>query len=75
MHSLVPRRARRPRRLASPYAFTFEQLLLNYHTRTRASMAPALAGMEAVDDSTVILVVAGCKHTLRETHCPPPIAA
>ena len=34
--------------------FTFEQLLMKYHARTRASMAPALAGVTAPDDSTVV---------------------
>lgn len=34
--------------------FTFEHLLLRYHARTRASMAPALTSVDAVDDSTVV---------------------
>ena len=39
---------------AADVKFTFEQLLLKYHARTRASMAPALAGVDAPDDSTVV---------------------
>ena len=39
---------------ASDVKFTFDQLLLRYHARTRASMAPALASVDAPDDSTVV---------------------
>ncbi|MDQ6634175.1 MAG: ABC transporter substrate-binding protein [Gemmatimonadota bacterium] len=39
---------------ASDVKFTFEQLLLRYHARTRASMSPALASVDAPDDSTVV---------------------
>ncbi|GAC1684728.1 MAG: ABC transporter substrate-binding protein [Gemmatimonadaceae bacterium] len=39
---------------ARDVTFTFQQLLLRYHARTRASMAPALASIDAPDDSTVI---------------------
>src|SRR5262249_13132883 len=34
--------------------FTFEEVLLKFHARTRASMGAALAGIEAPDDRTVI---------------------
>ena len=33
--------------------FTFDSLLLRFHARTRASMGPALLGIDAIDDSTV----------------------
>jgi peptide/nickel transport system substrate-binding protein len=33
--------------------FTFDSLLLQFHARTRASVAPALASIETPDDSTV----------------------
>jgi len=36
--------------------FTFEQLLLKYHARTRASMAPTFERIDAPDDSTVVFV-------------------
>ena len=36
--------------------FTFEELLLKYHARTRASIAPALASINAPDDSTVVFI-------------------
>lgn len=39
---------------AADVVFTFEQVLLRFHARTRASLAPALASIEAPDDSTVI---------------------
>ena len=39
---------------AADVRFTFEQLLLRFHARTRASMSPALASVEAPDDSTVV---------------------
>ena len=39
---------------AADVKFTFEQLLMKYHARTRASMSPALKSVEAVDDSTVM---------------------
>ena len=39
---------------AADVRFTFEQLLLRFHARTRASMAPALASVDAPDDSTVV---------------------
>ena len=41
---------------AADVRFTFEQLLLRYHARTRASMAPALVRVEAPDDSTVVFI-------------------
>lgn len=34
--------------------FSFEQVLLKYHSRTRAGLGPALEGITAPDDSTVI---------------------
>lgn len=34
--------------------FTFEELLLKYHARTKASVAPALAGIETPDARTVV---------------------
>ncbi len=34
--------------------FTFEEVLLKFHARTRASMGAALAGIETPDDRTVI---------------------
>lgn len=39
---------------AADVKFTFDELLLKYHARTRSSMAPALASIEVVDDSTVV---------------------
>lgn len=39
---------------ATDVTFTFEQLLLKYHARTRASMAPVLTSVDAPDDSTVV---------------------
>lgn len=36
--------------------FTFDSLLLRFHARTRASLGPALARVDAPDDSTVIFV-------------------
>ncbi len=39
---------------AGDVTFTFQQLLLRFHARTRASMAPALTTVEAPDDSTVV---------------------
>lgn len=39
---------------AADVRFTFEQLLLRFHARTRASMSHALASVEAPDDSTVV---------------------
>ncbi|MDQ6886184.1 MAG: ABC transporter substrate-binding protein [Gemmatimonadota bacterium] len=41
---------------AADVKFTFEQLLLRFHARTRASMSPALASVDAPDDSTVVFV-------------------
>ena len=34
--------------------FTFDSLLLRFHARTRASMAPAIMSVDAPDDSTVV---------------------
>ncbi|MBC7898032.1 MAG: ABC transporter substrate-binding protein [Cytophagaceae bacterium] len=34
--------------------FSFEQVLLRYHSRTRAGLGPALQGISAPDDSTVV---------------------
>ncbi len=34
--------------------FSFEEVLLKYHSRTRASLSPALAGIDAPDDRTVV---------------------
>ena len=39
---------------AADVKFSFERLLLRYHARTSASLAPALAGVSAPDDSTVV---------------------
>jgi len=39
---------------AADVKFTFEQLLLRFHARTRASMSTALASIAAPDDSTVV---------------------
>ena len=39
---------------AADVAFTFDSLLLRFHARTRASLAPALLRVEAADDSTVV---------------------
>ncbi len=39
---------------ASDVKFTFEEVLLKFHARTRASMGALLAGVEAPDDRTVI---------------------
>ncbi|MEO7520394.1 MAG: ABC transporter substrate-binding protein, partial [Gemmatimonas sp.] len=39
--------------VAADVKFTFDSLLLRFHARTRASMAPALMGVDALDDSTV----------------------
>lgn len=38
---------------AADVKFTFDSLLLRFHARTRASLGPALASVEALDDSTV----------------------
>jgi len=38
---------------AADVKFTFDSLLLRFHARTRASMAAALIGIDALDDSTV----------------------
>ena len=39
---------------ASDVRFTFEEVLLKFHARTRASMGGLLSGIEAPDDRTVI---------------------
>ena len=39
---------------AADVKFTFEEVLLKFHARTRASMGSLLAGLEAPDDRTVI---------------------
>ena len=39
---------------ASDIKFTFEEVLLKFHARTRASMGALLAGVEAPDDRTVV---------------------
>jgi peptide/nickel transport system substrate-binding protein len=39
---------------ASDVKFTFEEVLLKFHARTRASMGSVLAGIEAPDDRTVV---------------------
>jgi peptide/nickel transport system substrate-binding protein len=39
---------------AADVKFTFEELLLRFHARTRASLEPVLAGIDAPDDSTVV---------------------
>jgi peptide/nickel transport system substrate-binding protein len=39
---------------AADVKFTFEEVLLKFHARTRASMSGALAGIETPDDRTVI---------------------
>ena len=36
--------------------FTFEELLMRYHARTRASISAALTSVDAPDDSTVVFV-------------------
>jgi peptide/nickel transport system substrate-binding protein len=38
---------------ASDVAFTFQELLLKYHARTRASLGSVLRAVTAIDDSTV----------------------
>lgn len=38
---------------AADVEFSFEEVLLKYHARTRASLGPALADVRALDDSTV----------------------
>jgi peptide/nickel transport system substrate-binding protein len=38
---------------AADVAYTFNEVLLKYHARTRASLGPALTDVAAVDDSTV----------------------
>ncbi|MEJ7811302.1 MAG: ABC transporter substrate-binding protein [Gemmatimonadaceae bacterium] len=38
---------------AADVEFTFTQVLLKFHARTRASLGPALAGVRVLDDSTV----------------------
>ena len=40
---------------AADVEYTFEEVLLKYHARTRASLAPALSDVVALDDSTVEL--------------------
>jgi peptide/nickel transport system substrate-binding protein len=39
---------------ASDVKFTFEEVLLKFHARTKASMGGALAGIDAPDDRTVV---------------------
>ena len=39
---------------AADVKFTFDQLLLRFHARTRASLGPSLASVDAPDDSTVV---------------------
>src|ERR1700674_528219 len=39
---------------ASDVKFTFEEVLLKFHARTRASMGGLLAGVEVPDDRTVV---------------------
>ena len=39
---------------ASDVKFTFEEVLLKFHSRARASMGAVLAGIEAPDDRTVV---------------------
>lgn len=39
---------------AADVKFTFDSMLLRFHSRTRASLGPALARIDAPDDSTVI---------------------
>jgi len=39
---------------AADVKFTFEEVLLKFHARTKASMGSALAGIEAPDDRTVV---------------------
>ena len=39
---------------AADVAYTFNEVLLRFHARTRASMSPTLAAVRAVDDSTVV---------------------
>jgi peptide/nickel transport system substrate-binding protein len=38
---------------AADVTFTFEEVLLRYHSRTRASLGPVLSAVEALDDATV----------------------
>jgi peptide/nickel transport system substrate-binding protein len=38
---------------AADVAYTFKEVLLKYHARTRASLGPALSDVAALDDSTV----------------------
>lgn len=40
---------------AADVEYTFEEVLLKYHARTRASLGPALSDVVALDDSTVEL--------------------
>lgn len=39
---------------AADVKYTFEEVLLRFHARTRASLGPVLAGITAPDDSTVV---------------------
>lgn len=39
---------------AADVVFTFDQVLLKYHSRTRAGLGPALERIESPDDSTVV---------------------
>jgi peptide/nickel transport system substrate-binding protein len=39
---------------AADVKYTFEEVLLRFHARTRASLEPVLAGIDAPDDSTVV---------------------
>lgn len=39
---------------AADVKFTFEEVLLKFHARTKASMSDALAGIDAPDDRTVV---------------------
>jgi peptide/nickel transport system substrate-binding protein len=39
---------------AADVKYTFEEVLLRFHARTRAALEPALAGIDTPDDSTVV---------------------
>lgn len=43
---------------AADVKFSFEEVLLKFHARTRASLGPALAGIDTPDDRTVVFRLA-----------------
>ena len=51
---------------AADVKFSFEEVLLKFHARTKASMGGVLAGIETPDDRTVVFRF---KHAVRPARC------